>query len=357
MKRRAERRELRKMQFLILKLGRLQEEQRKSVEFSSLKAKQLTKSPSFENSSEVATVKKGWEVKSVDGKQGCSGDFNVVKEANESSREDSTLLGVTDFQNVLAVTGLSDHSWIGNYYTWSNKRIQDFLARKRDRVLINENWTDFFSESTVEFLNPLISDHCPSVVRVVADVTQGRKSFKIFNYWTEHEEYQAKAKTSWSQNVIGNPMYRLRNKLKILKGILKDFNRLHYSDISGRVAEAQEGLEEVQAQQRDVWSAGLTKGSRVSAIIEEDRWIWRRRRSPELVAIQEGFQHIRPCSSLEHKITWLAHPKGNFTVACTWEHIRDKGPPVDWILGLKNIQRRICAVQCKKLMDAWEIEL
>ncbi|OWM81831.1 hypothetical protein CDL15_Pgr007869 [Punica granatum] len=61
------------MQFLILKLGRLQEEQRKSVEFSSLKAKQLTKSPSFENSSEVATVKKGWEVKSVDGKQGCSG--------------------------------------------------------------------------------------------------------------------------------------------------------------------------------------------------------------------------------------------------------------------------------------------
>lgn len=41
------------------------------------------------------------------------------------------------------------------------------VARKLDRVVHNARRPDAFPGSTVEFLNPLIWDHCPSLTRVI----------------------------------------------------------------------------------------------------------------------------------------------------------------------------------------------
>ncbi|PKI54521.1 hypothetical protein CRG98_025035 [Punica granatum] len=136
--------------------------------------------------------------------------------------------------------------WIGNVFTWSNKRTEDHLARKLDRVLINSGWSDALPGSTVEFLNPMISDHCPSLLEVRQAVPQRKRPFKFFNCWTEHGEYRSKVEAAWSNEFSGTPMFKLVSKLKTLKNLLRNFNNMHFSDISSRVEKARGDLEEVQ---------------------------------------------------------------------------------------------------------------
>lgn len=69
-----------------------------------------------------------------------SSDFNVVKVSDEASNGDVSLLpGMSKFQSMLVSTFLLDHPWIGHFFTWSNKRNDDHILRKLDRVLVNSS--------------------------------------------------------------------------------------------------------------------------------------------------------------------------------------------------------------------------
>ncbi|XP_039016066.1 uncharacterized protein LOC120146591 [Hibiscus syriacus] len=92
------------------------------------------------------------------------GDFNIILNSNESS--DFDLLGpssssdMSDFQETLSDLELFNHPYVGPSFTWSNKQKNAFLARKLDRVLVNQTWSSSFHSSHVEFLAPGISDYC-----------------------------------------------------------------------------------------------------------------------------------------------------------------------------------------------------
>lgn len=53
-------------------------------------------------------------------------------------------------------------------------------------------------------------------------------------------------KRGWQVEVKGNPMVVLHQKLKLLKPVLKDFNKEHYSNISDRVLTLREKLDQIQ---------------------------------------------------------------------------------------------------------------
>ncbi|PKI40209.1 hypothetical protein CRG98_039402 [Punica granatum] len=79
------------------------------------------------------------------------GDFNVVKETTEASNsDDSDLSGMLSFWKMLEDTDLHDHKWL------------------------------------VEFLAPLLADHSPGLTTVLLQKPETRRSFKFFNFWTEH---------------------------------------------------------------------------------------------------------------------------------------------------------------------------
>ena len=71
------------------------------------------------------------------------------------------------------------------------------MARKLDRVLINDNWMQDFVHSTVEFISPGISDHCPALVQVQQEGYSPPKPFKVFNFWTKHPEFLRIVAESW----------------------------------------------------------------------------------------------------------------------------------------------------------------
>ena len=120
-------------------------------------------------------------------------DFNIIAHPNESSNFDGTQglrSYIKDFQESIQNITLFDHAYTGPTFTWSNHQKSGFLARKLDRVMINDKWLLSFIHSIVEFLASGDSDHNPALVRLEQPTGSPPKPFKIFNIWTRHHEFK-----------------------------------------------------------------------------------------------------------------------------------------------------------------------
>lgn len=90
------------------------------------------------------------------------GDFNEIISPLEHSNLDPQLSsrGMRDFSDCLLQSSLTDLHYCGNSFTWSNYRI----SKKLDRILVNDNWPQFFQQSIGIFGEPRIFDHSPAYV-------------------------------------------------------------------------------------------------------------------------------------------------------------------------------------------------
>lgn len=179
-----------------------------------------------------------WQHLSVigDGAWFLAGDFNVLLKLEECSRfngNQTCSALMTEFGDCLKGLGVFDHPFIGPTFTWVNNQDASLQCRKLDRMLINNEWNVQFSDSVVEFMSPGVSDYCAIMVRRVENMEQPVKPFKFFNFWTSHSEFMEIVRASWQEIEEGNPMQVLHRKLKRLKFKLKEFNNLHFSNISG----------------------------------------------------------------------------------------------------------------------------
>ena len=71
------------------------------------------------------------------------GGFNEILAGREHSEFESTArvpVGMREFQEVTSFCILTDMGYHGPLFTWSNKREEDLICKKLDRVLINEVW-------------------------------------------------------------------------------------------------------------------------------------------------------------------------------------------------------------------------
>jgi len=74
-----------------------------------------------------------------------------------------------------------DLNFSGCFFTWNNKSEgSNFLTRKLDRVLVNEEWLCKFGKTCVEFPLGGVSDHSPAVITVGTLLSFGPKPFKFF---------------------------------------------------------------------------------------------------------------------------------------------------------------------------------
>ena len=165
-----------------------------------------------------------------------AGDFNVIAHPTESSYEHQQYSsGMRDFMDSRESLSVFDHAYTGPLMTWSNHQSEGFLARKLDRVLINDNWLSCFPSSSVEFLPPEVSDHCPGFVQLHQESSSSPKPFKFFNYWTKHARFLEVVEQSWRGEMIGNPLKILHYKMKRLKAEMREFNNAEFGNITGRV--------------------------------------------------------------------------------------------------------------------------
>ncbi|GKV49095.1 hypothetical protein SLEP1_g55863 [Rubroshorea leprosula] len=129
------------------------------------------------------------------------------------------------------------------------ERNLDPIAKKLDRLMVNEFWFDVFPNTTAEFLPPGCSDHCARLVDIkIPEETRDRKPFKFFNFWAKHENFLTLVKQSWETNSVhGCYMFQLCKKLKALKLVLRKLNREHYYDLQNRLQQEKSKLHIIQA--------------------------------------------------------------------------------------------------------------
>ena len=81
------------------------------------------------------------------------GDFNVVCRPEERSGGDTSWPSYMEDLNVCYYdNSLDDLKFTGNILTWSKGAVDGFLARKLDRVLVNNSWLTILPNAEAEFL-------------------------------------------------------------------------------------------------------------------------------------------------------------------------------------------------------------
>lgn len=110
------------------------------------------------------------------------GDFNQILNPSESSIGSTRITkGISDFRDYLLYAGLSDLSFRGHTFTWWNNKEANPIAKKLDRILVNDNWLLDLPNAYAEFGDPLVSDHRPCCL-ILSSHTKPKRCFKVSHF-------------------------------------------------------------------------------------------------------------------------------------------------------------------------------
>ncbi|XP_072086976.1 uncharacterized protein [Arachis hypogaea] len=130
------------------------------------------------------------------------GDFNDVLLQSEVRGGQFRLARAEQFVETLEDCGMFDMGTIGRRFTWYMKvkgGVQ--VAKKLDRVVINQDWRLIFPEAYTEVLVRLHSDHCPLFTRckMAKRATKGHRPFRFQAAWMTHPLFRNVVDTAWNR--------------------------------------------------------------------------------------------------------------------------------------------------------------
>ncbi|KAL0889621.1 hypothetical protein Bca101_013604 [Brassica carinata] len=196
------------------------------------------------------------------------GDFNEVICLSEHSNGDNlvTTRGMREFKECLQRCDLSDLSFRGNSFTWTNSHV----SKKLDRILVNDEWLQCFPDSLGIFGELGISDHAPACVFTDQLRPKQKRPFKFFAHLNQHPEFVHIIRGCWNGfSFEGSLQLCVSRKLKELKSVIRTFSRENFSNLEKRVAEAFDTL--VLCQQ-----VSLASPSSAAALAESEahrKWV------------------------------------------------------------------------------------
>ncbi|XP_074314866.1 uncharacterized protein LOC141651037 [Silene latifolia] len=177
------------------------------------------------------------------------GDFNCVTMANERLGGNVTDAEAIPFQQCIDDCNLSDMKATCAFYTWNNKQpLETRIYSRLDRVFVNHEWTVNLPDYYANFLPEGHFDHTPCVISKTKGGQGTNRPFKYFNMWSSAPDFQSCVSTQWNRSIAGTKMYGVVRKLKMLKPILKNINRSHFSDVESKSDIAQTLLYQLQKQ-------------------------------------------------------------------------------------------------------------
>jgi hypothetical protein len=95
-------------------------------------------------------------------------------------------------------------------------------------MLISSSWFDVWGDPNVKVLERDVADHCPLVLRYNED-DWGPKPFRFNNFLLKNRDFKSIILQAWeAQHVQGWMGYILKERLKNLKGVVKEWSRRTY---------------------------------------------------------------------------------------------------------------------------------
>ena len=153
-------------------------------------------------------------------------------------------------QDCFLQAGLFDLRYLVPCHTWTNNQPECPIAKKLDRMLVNNNTISYYPHAVASFLPPDLSDHSPCLLILALHLPKaGTYPYKFPNYLTKHPGFAQFFQNAWIHaGSICHTLAQLCWKLKQIKSDLKSLNRENYSMIQERVIETHSLLQLAQVQ-------------------------------------------------------------------------------------------------------------
>ncbi|XP_073367719.1 uncharacterized protein [Aegilops tauschii subsp. strangulata] len=167
------------------------------------------------------------------------GDFNLLVNPRDKNNEAVNRRMLAHFRAKTNRLEVKELYLNGRKYTWSNER-QRPTMEKIDHVFTTNCWDDLHPAALLRALGSAVSDHCPLLVDLNADVAYGKR-FRFEAFWPKAEGFFEMVESSWtSVDSAGNAFIALDNKLRATAKALQRWSGKWIGNIRLQIAIALE---------------------------------------------------------------------------------------------------------------------
>lgn len=141
---------------------------------------------------------------------------------------------INAFASCLSDCDLSDLGYIGNKFTWSNRRFTSiFISEILDRDCGNNLWINKFPNTIVRNLPNTTSNHKPILNDNKADQRRNNRILIYENIWNQNKIFRENLEVFMRQNTLSNN--NLSNKLNLLTQNIKNWPLRDLHDIDKQI--------------------------------------------------------------------------------------------------------------------------
>ncbi|XP_026384103.1 uncharacterized protein LOC113279643 [Papaver somniferum] len=120
-------------------------------------------------------------------------------------------------RNFVQQLGLIDLGYSGADTTWSNHHSgDDHVSARLDRALVNNRWINHYTNSHLQHLVHVASDHSPILLHTVPSATK-HSPFKLYKCWFNMDSCTDTIARSCQQQFFGSPSFQFSCKLKLTR--------------------------------------------------------------------------------------------------------------------------------------------
>ncbi|CAN0916941.1 hypothetical protein LINGRAHAP2_LOCUS29995 [Linum grandiflorum] len=130
------------------------------------------------------------------------GDLNVVLYDHEKSGGNPVAYdSAAPLRSFIFNNALSDLGFVGNPFTWSNKKQQpDLIKERNDRGLVTVGWRTAFDKATLFHDECIGSDHCPLRIEFNGSRNRTATPFRFDSRWLGKEECAVIIHDDWAND-------------------------------------------------------------------------------------------------------------------------------------------------------------
>ncbi|KAK3009505.1 hypothetical protein RJ639_013870 [Escallonia herrerae] len=197
------------------------------------------------------------------------GDFNEITNTKDKKGGRAFASSSNGLAAVIHEKGLVGLGFIGNPFTWSNKRnLQANIRERIDRGLANMAWCLLFPNATVKHLPAHQSDHNPILLNTREINPPNPKSFKFMACWTRDNSSHYIVEHAWKIKAFGAPPFKLCQKIRNTRLALRTWNQNHFDNIQTKIKILSEALD--QTQKEDPSASNLEREKNLQCNLDEE---------------------------------------------------------------------------------------